>query len=194
MDFIWPGLLFFMPFIFFFIHGAVIVQRTFLSLLPFFVCLVALLFKNIPERLRLLRVEIVFIILNIGCFIISFADLILVSIGNNEKSIHKQDLVEHYYLINFNAKETIANLELLLQKQKYPVYLCDDFGQTGLGFYLQDYKIPFTRCDDTLNFSSSCYIVANNKTRIDKQLFLSHTTYSKILKPDKQYNIYIVTK
>jgi hypothetical protein len=192
MSFVWPGLLFFMPFIFFFIHGAIIVQRTFLSLLPFFVCLIALLFRNIPGRFRLLPLDIVFIVLNIACFIMSFGDLIRVSNENNEKSVHKQDLVEHYYLINFNAKETIANLRLLLQKQKYPVYLCDDFGQTGLGFYLQEYKIPFTRCGDALNVEASCYIVANNKTRIDKQLSLSHCTYSKISEPDKQYNIYLV--
>ncbi len=185
-----PFLLFFIPFLFFFIHGAIIIQRTFLSLAPFF-CLMIGLGIQLLSYVRFYKsMYQAVLLLNLVCIIITFILFIDNSKKNNIVENHQQDLVQHYYLVHFNALQTTLLAKKMIAKNKFPLYLNDGFGQTGIDYYLNSFQIPFTRISDSTRLPDHCLILTNLKKETTGKLMDENRNYQKWMQPDEQYNLF----
>ena len=186
-----PALLFFLPFLFFFVHGSIIIQRTFLSLLPFFVLLIALSLQEFAFS-RFYPVACNAIpVLNLVCVVVSFVVFINDSKKNNVVENHQQDLVNHYYLIHFNELQTSLLTKRIVETQKTPLYLHDGFGQTGIDYYLRELHVPFVLYSDTTALPKNCLILTNLKKETAQQLAQKQMSYHTLLRRDDQYNLFV---
>lgn len=131
-------------------------------------------------------------LVNVMVLGISFSQLLARSKRNNRLSIHEHDLRNHYYLVNFNARQATLLAQRFAKKQQVPVYLWDDFGGTGIHFYLAAYKVPFRMYDTGVDFRSPAILIANNKKDVEAELMKKHIPYRKLLRDEYQYNLFRV--
>lgn len=189
-----PAIFFFVPFLFFFLHGAIIIQRTFLPLLPFFAMIVAAAVTELPF-LKRFRYSIISLCLANGIMLsITFNQLLASSKKNNSLSIHKHDLRNHYYLVNFNARQATLLAQRYAIEKKVPVYLWDDFGGTGIEYYLAACKVPYKEYSKGASFHSSAILITNNKVAAEEELENKRFHYRKLLPDEQQYNLYLIGK
>lgn len=187
-----PAFMFFIPFLFFFLHGAIIIQRTFLPLLPFFAMIVA---AAVTELLFLKRVSYLVLSLCLANAVvlgITFNQLLTCSKQNNSLSIHMHDLRNHYYLVNFNARQAALMAQLYGSGKGVPVYLWDDFGGTGMEYYLAACKIPFEKYEKGVDLGSAAILITNNKKAVEVELANKGLHYRKLLRDEQQYNLYLI--
>jgi hypothetical protein len=187
-----PAFLFFIPFLFFYVHGAIIIQRTFLPLLPFFILIIAAVVEEVGEKLKVNYLYSFFCITNLICLIVSFSVLIRSSEQNNKLSVHKHDLRNHYYLVNFNATEVSLKARDIVKKKKLLLYLWDDYGGTGVEYYLNRYKVPFERYSSDVDFDTQRFILANNKVKLEMLLHYKQVPFKKLFNSEDQYNLYLL--
>ncbi|MCU7550027.1 hypothetical protein OCK74_12945 [Chitinophagaceae bacterium LB-8] len=188
-----PFFCFSMPFLLFFIHGSIIIQRTFLSLFPFFVIIVtSTIEKSILWNYRFKKYLNYLIAGNIFSLIFSFAILLNNSKRNNEFSLHQHDLRNHYYLVNFNAEEVTLLARKIILKNNIKLFVWDDFGQTGIDYYLNYYDVPFEMFTDRMKFEQACLVLTNNKGALEMYLQQRHVIFKRLLNKDKQYNLYLL--
>ena len=185
-----PFLLFFIPFVFFFIHGAIIIQRTFLSLIPFFCLMTGLALQSFSGIRFYKPMYNLIMLLNLVCIIITFVLFVNVSKKNNIVENHQQDLVQHYYLVHFNALQTTQLAKKMTAKNGYPLYLDDGFGQTGIDYYLSAFQIPFTRISDSTVLPDHCLILTNLKKKTTGELIDKERNYHQWMQPNEQYNLF----
>jgi hypothetical protein len=188
-----PGFFFFVPFLFFFIHGSIIVQRTFLSLLPFFAMVVTSAVVDVCVASRIKNLVNYLYLANILCLIFSEAHLFTSSNQNNRLSIHKHDLRNHYYLVNFNAREATLLAKKISDQEKVSLYVWDGFGETGIGYYLNQYKIHFQKYYDGVAFNKPMTILTNEKNEMENILNEQRVVFKRLLNKEKQYNIYLLS-
>jgi hypothetical protein len=110
---------------------------------------------------------------------------------DNLRSIHKHDLRNHYYLVNFNAKEAVGIVKTYFNNG-HKILVHDDYGKTGIEFYLKNNLIPFKWFNDSIPLGSPTIILTNNKREIEETLIKKKVSYSRKTKGDQQYSIYIV--
>jgi hypothetical protein len=187
-----PAALYFLPFVIFYFHGVIIIQRVFLSLLPFFTVGIGIVIHDVNSIFNKKKLIYLIIILNLLLLIFSFKTLISDSIQNNKNSIHKHSLREHYYLINFNAKEASLLASELSRSMNKKLIVWDDFGETGIKYYLKHFRIPYD------NFSKNNFInkeniyLVNNKQDFEMNLKSEGFNFKRILSREKQYNLYLL--
>ncbi len=182
-------------FIICFIHGAVIIQRFFLSLIPVFAVLIAAITDKVFSKEKDTIKLSIFFVLNFLFVIISFVTAIRVAKKNNEQSINTHDLINQYYLINFNPKQTVLLAEKLLNEKNIPLFLDEGFGSTGIADYLKVYKVPFAYFDaNSINNNSAFIIISNNKKLTEKFLSEKGIFYTKEINSTYHFNIYCCNK
>lgn len=185
-----PAFLFFAPFLFFFIHGAIIIQRTFLPLLPFFAMIMAAVLTELAGLKWGKRIAAYVPLTNILVLTISFNYLLASSKQNNRQSVHEHDLRNHYYLVNFNARE------VALAARQYagtrPVLVWDDYGGTGICYYLESFRIPFVEYNGQANLEQAFLLLTNNKAAVEPVLRDKQIPFKKLLGNEKQYTIYLL--
>lgn len=186
-----PFFLFFAPFLFFFIHGPVVVQRTFLSLVPFFALMTGLSVQHLKTMRFYAPVRNAVLIGNLLCIVITFFSFVKDSKQDNLTENHQQDLVQHYYLIKFNALQATARVIKIKEQENYPLYLDDGFGQTGIDYYLDAFHIPFTRMADSTILPEHCLILTNLKKKTADRLDGEKRHRLLYMKPDEQYNVFL---
>jgi hypothetical protein len=182
------GALFFLPFFWFFIHGTLIIQRTFIPLLPLFCVFTG---TAISYSLQVMP-RVWYRLFMAGCvvaFAISLIHTRNLVVENNIASRHVHDLRQHYYLVNFNALETIRDTQSLTDKTKKELVVADSFGETGIYFYLRAFGIHYTLFDQSI--SPGRIYIANNKNAFETILVKSAIPYRKLYPDTKQYNIYL---
>lgn len=187
-----PATFFFVPFLFFFLHGAIIIQRTFLPLIPFFAMIIAAAVTELSVFNRYRYGIISLCLANVIILGITFNQLLTSSKQNNNLSIHKHDLRSHYYLVNFNARQAALLAQRYASGKDVPVYLWDDFGGTGIEYYLAAYKIPFAKYRKDVNLRSSAILISNNKKTAEIELANKRLQYKKLLRDEEQYNLYLI--
>ena len=185
-----PIFLFFVPFLFFFVHGAIIIQRTFLSLLPFFVLLTGLSLTYFSKYRYYALVYRITLVLNLLCIVFSFGKLIFTSKENNVIQNHQQDLVQHYYLVHFNELQSVLQAKKLVQKTSAVLYLRDGFGQTGIDYYLHAFNVPFVLYNDTIQLPKKYLILTNKKIETEQKLRSEKNGFLQYFNPDQQYNLF----
>ncbi len=189
--FLLPAFLFFMPFVFFFIHGAIIIQRTFLSLLPFFVLFTGLsveplsCYKFYNQGVNLL------LLLNLVCIVTTFITFVEKSKKNNVVENHQQDLVQHYYLVHFNELEASLLAKRLVESNHAALYLRDGFGQTGIDYYLKAFNVPFVLYNKSVDAPKQYIILTNLKKETEEDLRKRKIIFKKLLNADDQYNVFL---
>lgn len=194
-DIYFPLVCFFVPFLIFYVHGTIIIQRTFLSLFPFFVIIVtAAIEKSILTGYKYRKSFNYLLAGNAVCLIISYFILLNSSKRNNSLSKHLHDLRNHYYLINFNAKEVTLLAKKLATGKGVKVCVSDDFGETGIFYYLNHYHVPYELYSGQINNGQVNIILTNNKKDIESSLNKNNIPFKKILNMDRQYNLYILHK
>jgi hypothetical protein len=188
-----PAFLFFTPFIFFFIHGGIVIDRIFLCLIPVFVLFITLTVSDITEKLNYRYLIRTIMILNLGCMIFSFYELISVSINANRNSLHFQTLTRHYYLVNYNAKQSALLAKQLSSEKKLPLYLFDDFHGTGIDYYLREFHVSFETGNDSTDIKGNCLILSANKIKMAATLQQRKIPFNKMLGDSYQYNLFVCT-
>jgi hypothetical protein len=187
-----PALLFFCSFIVFFIHGVVVIQRIFLTLLPVFAIIIATSFEEVITARKFPGMMNLFFIGNLICLLISFFVLVKSSEKNNINSIHRHDLINHYYLFNFNAKEVATAAQNIMQKSKAPLYVWDDFGKTGIEYYLYYFGVTFQWYQESTDLHKKILVLSNNKKDLEHQMFELKVPYKRILNYNRQYCLYLL--
>jgi len=187
-----PALLFFCSFIVFFIHGAVVIQRTFLSFLPFFALIIATSFVELNKAWKLPGMRKIFFIGNIICVLISFFVLVKNSEKNNEDSTPQTDLVDHYYLINFNAREATIVARNIIRTNQLSLYVWDDFGKTGIEYYLKHFGVPFQWYQHHNDLRNKTLVLTNNKKEFEQEVLKMKIPFKRILNYDQQYCLYLL--
>ena len=109
--------------------------------------------------------------------------------ANNMASVHEHDLKNHYYLRDFNALEATKDASFWQQKTGSKLYVADDFGETGIYFYLRTFNVHYTVADSTV-YPNSIYLV-NNKKWIENSLKTAGIPYRKLYSNAKQFNVFI---
>ncbi|MDQ3681996.1 MAG: hypothetical protein M3352_02845 [Bacteroidota bacterium] len=191
-DLVLPAFFFFVPFLFFFIHGSIIIQRVFLCLLPFFVMIVTAAVVEMSEAIKIKNLVNYLLLANIFCLMISFSILFTSSKQNNRLSIHKHDLRNHYYLVNFNARKATLLAKKLSGQEKLGLYVWDGYGQTGIGYYLNRFKVPFEKYYDSVEYNKSTIILTNEKRELENILNRKRVVFQRLLNKEEQYNIYLL--
>lgn len=186
-----PFFLFFTPFLFFFIHGPVVVQRTFLSLAPFFALMTGLSFQQLTTLRFYKPVRNAVLMLNLLCIVVTFSAFVRDSKQNNVTENHQQDLVQHYYLVHFNSLEATELAKEITSGNHIPLYLDDGFGQTGVDYYLTALQVPFTRITGSTVLPPACVVLTNLKKKTANRLTKEKKTYRRLLQPDEQYNLFM---
>ncbi len=190
-----PLVCFFIPFLVFYVHGTIIVQRTFLSIFPFFVIIVTAAIENSILKGFKNRINYNYLFaVNALCLIISFVTLLKGSKQNNSLSQHMHDLRNHYYLVNFNAKEATLLAKELTSRKNVKLYVSDDFGETGIFYYLYHYHVQYEKFSGQLNDNQVNVILANNKREMEIALHKRNIPFIRLLDKDRQYNFYILQK
>ena len=188
-----PAFLFFTPFVFLFIHGGFVVDRTFLCLIPFFILFITFAVHDIADKLNYKYLQRIILVLNLGCMIFSFYELLSVSKNANRNSLHFQTVTRHYYLVNYNAKQSVLLAKELSSEKKLPLYLFDDFGGTGIDYYLRELHVPYENGNDSTNIKDNCIILSTNKKKMTADLQQRNIRFTKLLDDSYQYNVFICT-
>lgn len=191
---LFPALLFFCSFIVFFIHGAVVIQRTFLSLLPFFALIIATSFVELKKAWKFPGMMNLLLIGNIMCLVISFFVLVDNSEKNNERSTPLTDLVDHYYLINFNASEATIVAQNIITTNQVPLYVWDDFGKTGIEYYLKHFSVPFQWYQNHNDLHKKILVLTNNKREFEQEIYKMKIPFKRILNYNRHYCLYLLNR
>ncbi len=189
--FLFPAFLFFLPFVFFFIHGAIIIQRTFLSLLPFFVLFTGLSVEDFSGYKFYSQVFKLLLLLNFVCIATTFIIFVESSKKNNVIENHQQDLVQHYYLVHFNELGASLLARRLVENNNAVLYLRDGFGQTGIDYYLKAFNVPFVLYNKSVDASKQYIILTNLKKETEEDLHKKGVSFQKLLAADDQYNVFL---
>ncbi|MBX2932109.1 MAG: hypothetical protein KF781_09200 [Chitinophagaceae bacterium] len=182
-------------FIFCFIHGAVIIQRIFLSLIPVFAIIITAVVEKVFEENFFQTKLSIFLSLNFLCVIISIAMANTTAKKNNEQSVYTHDLINQYYLINFNAKESVLLADKMMKEKKIPLFVEEGFGDSGIADYLKIFTIPFAYFEavQATNYQAFA-IISNNKKRTENFLISHGYTYQKQMSSSFHYNVYYCYK
>jgi hypothetical protein len=124
--------------------------------------------------------------------VISFVVLIRSSEKNNEKSIHRHDLINHYYLINFNSKEATLVAQSIITNSKLPLYVWDDFGKTGIEYYLNHFSVPFQWYQQGIDLHNRLLVLTNNKKGFEQEMFKMKIPFKGMLSHNRQYCLYLL--
>jgi hypothetical protein len=133
----------------------------------------------------------IIMVLNLACVIFSFYWLISNSKEANRNSLHFQTLTRHYYLVDYNAKQSVLLARQLSSETKLPIYLFDDFNGTGIDYYLREFHVPFEKGIDSLLGKQDCIILSTNKKKMAETLQLRKVHFKKLLGDSYQYNLFI---
>ena len=125
--------------------------------------------------------------------IFSFYELVSVSKNANRNSLHFQTVTRHYYLVNYNAKQSALLAKKLSSEKKLPLYLFDDFGGTGIDYYLRELHVPYENGNDSTNIKDDCIILSTNKKKMTAELQQRKIPFTKLLDDSYQYNVFICT-
>jgi hypothetical protein len=185
-----PLFCFFVPFILYFIHGPVIVQRIFVPLIPFFAIAMTAIIGDIFSSQKKRTWIYVLLTANWLCLVFGFMHLESASRKNNLNSNHQQDLLNHYYLVSYNAQQT-ADIVGNLQDERRLLVL-DDFGETGIKYYLSCYGVKFENFSGATDLKKNDVIITNNKIVVENELAQSQRHFLKKLPDDQQYQVYLI--
>lgn len=188
-----PVFLFFTPFVFLFIHGGIVIDRTFLCLIPFFILLITLAVHDIADKWNYKYLQTIILVLNLACMIFSFYQLRSFSKFANRNSLHFQTLTRHYYLVNYNARESVLLAKKLSSEKKLPLYLFDDFHGTGIDYYLRKLHVPYEEGNDSTDLKGDCIILSTNKRKMTAALRQRKISFIKLPDDSYQYNVFICT-
>lgn len=189
-----PAFIFFASFLFFYIHGAIIIQRTFVPLLPFYIFIIASAFETLHSWFRKRSLTYYFYLANTLSFILSISILFSSSKQNNLLSIHKHDLRNHYYLVNFNPGEIIGKVKEIQKQKNSNIYVYDAFGGTGIEYYFRAYKIHYQNFNDSIDLGKLPIIISNDKLGLEKFLAKKGLLFKKSFIDNRQYNLYKLIK
>lgn len=180
--------LFLLPLVFFFIHGPIIVQRIFVPLIPVFSIVTGLLFYNLFKSVNL-RWFRLWQIGTIVCFLYGFFDTWKDTVEDNLRSETSMSLRHHYYLFNYNPLEATKLAMDLQQKTGLPIFVFDDFGERGIYFYFDAYRVNYQKSFPDKPIQA--IYVTNNKWMADDWYSQRMVSFRKLI-PDKyMYSVYV---
>jgi len=182
-------------FIFCFIHGTVIIQRFFLSLIPVYCLIIALIIARIFNDKKHHYWLLSFLILNIVSVIISLFISNNTAKQNNSNNLYTHDLINQYYLINFNPKETVFLAEKLIANKTAPLYLDENYGGSGIAAYLNTFHLSFEKYTaENIKILQAFYVITNHKLNTENVCIKNGFSYKRFLATTKFFNIYYCYK
>jgi hypothetical protein len=107
--------------------------------------------------------------------------------------LHFQTLTRHYYLVNYNAKQSALLAKQLSSEKKLPLYLFDDFHGTGIDYYLREFHVSFETGNDSTDIKGNCLILSANKIKMAATLQQRKIPFNKMLGDSYQYNLFVCT-
>jgi hypothetical protein len=180
--------LFLLPLVFFFIHGPIIVQRIFIPLIPVFSIVTGLLFYNLFKSVNF-RWFRLWQIGTIVCFLYGFFDTWKDTVEDNLRSETSMSLRHHYYMFNYNPLEATKLAMDLQQKTGLPIFVFDDFGERGIYFYFDAYRVKYQKSFPDKPIQA--IYVTNNKRMADDWYSQRMVPFRKLI-PDKyMYSVYV---
>jgi len=182
-------------FIIFFLHGVVIIQRIFLSLIPVYVLFMATLIYDLNERKVFKNFLPIMLSLNVLAVAISFAVANTTAELNNKNEVHTQDLINSYYQFYFNPKDAVIQAQQLAHEKNTTIYVQEGFGGSGIALYLNVFKIPFQYFDwKGKALPNSFIIVSNIKNKTEQWLDENEFLFEKKMDNKFHFNVYYCYK
>ena len=182
-------------FIIFFLHGVVIIQRIFLSLIPAYVLFMATLIYDLNERKVFKNFLPIMLSLNVLALAISFAVANTTAELNNKNEVHTQDLINSYYQFYFNPKDAVIQAQQLAHEKNAAIYVQEGFGGSGIALYLNVFKIPFQYFDlKEIALPNSFIIVSNIKNKTEQWLNENEFLFEKKMDNKFHFNVYYCYK
>lgn len=190
-----PVLVILFYFIIGFIHGTIIIQRIFLVLIPVFSLFIAYSTSQFFSIGWLKNKLYIFLLLNCFSLIISFFVAANKSINNNKNAIQTQDLINHYYLFNYNVVDAVNIAKKYSLESGTHLYINEGFGDSGIKYYLINFNVLYNEFTDSLlNTNHSFTLVSNNKILVEKLLIKKGWYFKKLMDDKFYYNVYYCFK
>lgn len=190
-----PVLVILFYFIICFIHGTIIIQRIFLVLIPVFSLIIAYTTNNFFNTKWLKNKLYIFLLLNCFSLIISFFVSAKKSIYNNKNAIHTQDLINQYYLFNYNVVDAVNIAKKYATETHTNLYINEGFGDSGIKYYLKNFNVHYkVFTDSLLNAKHAFTLISNNKKNIENVLIKKGWNFKKLVEDKFYYNVYFCFK
>lgn len=190
-----PALIILLYFIICIIHGAVVIQRIFLVLIPVFALIISYSTDTF-FRVRWLRNKLyIFFLLNFFTLIISFFVAAKKSVYTNKNSIHVHNLINHYYLFNYNAFDAVHIAKNYSNHSKTILFINEGFGDSGIKYYLQSFNIKFNDFSENSFINAKSFtVISNNKKNLEKELTQNGWHFKSLIDNKLYYNVYFCYK
>ncbi|HNE92605.1 MAG TPA: hypothetical protein PKZ66_00665 [Chitinophagaceae bacterium] len=190
-----PIAIFILFFLIYFIHGSVIIQRIYLVLIPVFSLFVAICFNELCTKEWISKRLNLFLLLNCITLLLSFYVAKQKVVKNNIESIHTQDLINHYYLFNYNPYQASLVAQKIAKATKTNLFFQEGFGDSGIKYYLKESNINYSELQEsTLLIENKFTLLTNNKKWIEELLVKHHWNLQKKLSNLNYYTVYLCSK